>query len=66
MVIVNNDTHVVGLVVDKVIGEYQTVLKPFDGYLINQQYLTGASLLADGQLSVILDTNKLIDNSNSN
>ena len=63
VVIVSNGVHEVGLVVDKVIGEYQAVLKPFDGYLINQKYLTGASLLADGQLCVILDVNKLIDTS---
>jgi two-component system chemotaxis sensor kinase CheA len=63
VVIVSNETQEVGLVVDKVIGEYQAVLKPFDGYLINQKYLTGASLLADGQLCVILDVNKLIDSS---
>jgi len=65
VVIVSNGAQEVGLIVDKVIGEYQAVLKPFDGYLINQKYLTGASLLADGQLCVILDTNKLIDNSKS-
>lgn len=63
VVIVSNGLQEVGLIVDKVIGEYQAVLKPFDGYLINQQYFTGASLLADGQLTVILDINKLIDNS---
>ncbi len=63
VVIVSNGFQEVGLVVDKVIGEYQAVLKPFDGYLINQKYLTGASLLADGQLCVILDVNKLIDSS---
>ena len=61
VVIVSNGSQEVGLIVDKVIGEYQAVLKPFDGYLINQKYLTGASLLADGQLCVILDTNKLIE-----
>jgi len=64
VVTVSNGAQEVGLIVDKVIGEYQAVLKPFDGYLINQKYLTGASLLADGQLCVILDANKLIDNNN--
>lgn len=63
VVVIRSMEKEVGLVVDSVIGEYQAVLKPFDGYLINQQYLTGASLLADGQLCVILDTGKLVDNS---
>jgi two-component system chemotaxis sensor kinase CheA len=60
MVVVQNAGRHVGLIVDEVIGEYQAVLKPFDGYFINKQYFVGASLLADGQLCVILDTSKLI------
>lgn len=64
VVIVKSPNQNVGLVVDSVIGEYQAVLRPFDGYLIDQKYLTGASLLADGQFCVILDTNKLVENIN--
>lgn len=61
VVVVTNGFQEVGLVVDRVVGEYQAVLKPFDGYIINQQFFSGASLLADGQLAVILDISKLID-----
>lgn len=66
VVITKNGEQEVGLVVDKVIGEYQAVLKPFDGHVVNKQYLTGASVLADGQLTVILDTAKLIENNKLN
>ena len=60
IVIVENNGKNVGLITDEVVGEYQAVLKPFDGYYINKQYFIGASLLADGHLCVILDTMKLL------
>jgi two-component system chemotaxis sensor kinase CheA len=61
IVIVKYAEKLVGFVIDEVIGEYQAVLKPFDGYFVNQSYLVGASLLADGNLCMILDTAKLIE-----
>jgi two-component system, chemotaxis family, sensor kinase CheA len=61
IVIIENTKKSIGLVADEVIGEYQAVLKPFDGYYINKQYFIGASLLADGHLCVILDTLKLLN-----
>lgn len=60
LVVVQHGGKLVGLTADEVVGEYQAVLKPFDGYFINRQYFIGASLLADGQLCVILDTVKLV------
>jgi two-component system, chemotaxis family, sensor kinase CheA len=59
VVIFNSGKHV-ALTTDEVIGEYQAVLKPFDGYFINNQYFTGASLLADGHMCVIIDTARLL------
>jgi len=65
IIILENSSRKSGLIADEVIGEYQAVLKPFDGYYINKQYFIGASLLADGHLCVILDTLKLVsDKSN--
>lgn len=61
IVILENNNRNIGLITDEVIGEYQAVLKPFDGYYINKQYFIGASLLADGHLCVILDTLKLLN-----
>jgi two-component system, chemotaxis family, sensor kinase CheA len=61
IVILESNNRNIGLITDEVIGEYQAVLKPFDGYYINKQYFIGASLLADGHLCVILDTLKLLN-----
>ncbi|MBN2612501.1 MAG: chemotaxis protein CheA [Bacteroidales bacterium] len=49
-----------GLIADKVIGEHQAVIKPLGPIHKNQEYITGAGILGDGSLAIILDANKLI------
>ena len=50
----------VGLVLDKVHGEHQAVLKSLGKYFSKQEYLSGGSVLGDGSIALVLDTNKLI------
>ena len=50
----------IGLVVDKVIGEQQVVLKPLGAAYSQQDFLSGASILGDGSLALILDVEKLM------
>ena len=50
----------VGLVVDEVIGEYQTVVKPLGRLLKDQEVISGASIMGDGTISMVIDTNRLI------
>ncbi len=50
----------VGLVLDKVLGEHQAVLKSLGKYFSKQEYLSGGSVLGDGSIALVLDTNKLI------
>ncbi len=52
----------VGLVIDKVRGEHQAVLKSLGKYFSKQEYLSGGSILGDGSIALVLDTNKLIRN----
>lgn len=59
IIIVNNDKRY-ALVVDKVLGEHQAVIKPLGQVFENQEFLAGASILGDGNLALIIDTNKLI------
>ncbi|MBK8806598.1 MAG: chemotaxis protein CheA [Bacteroidales bacterium] len=61
LVIVQQDDKKIALVVDKIIGEHQAVLKPLGDIFKNQEYLSGASVLGDGNLALMLDTNLLID-----
>ena len=61
VVVVNykDDVHV-GLIVDKIIGEHQAVLKSLGKYIANQEYISGGSILGDGSIALVLDVPKLI------
>lgn len=60
---VKHDEGYVGLIIDEIVGEYQTVVKPLSKVLRNDQYgISGASVMGDGSLSLVLDINRLINN----
>ncbi|MCG6551722.1 MAG: chemotaxis protein CheW, partial [Candidatus Magnetominusculus sp. LBB02] len=50
----------VGVLVDQVIGEHQTVIKNIGGIYKDVETLSGATILGDGSVALILDVNKLI------
>jgi two-component system chemotaxis sensor kinase CheA len=49
-----------GLAVDHVIGEYQAVLKSLGIMYLKQDFVSGATILGDGTVALILDPNKII------
>lgn len=59
VVIVNDQDSSLGLVVDKVIGNNQTVIKPLGDLYKNVEGLSGATVLGDGSVALILDVFKL-------
>jgi two-component system, chemotaxis family, sensor kinase CheA len=50
----------IGFVVDKVIGSHQTVIKSLGKALKNSEYISGATILGDGTLALIVQVHKLI------
>ena len=60
IVITNTAGDKVGLVVDKVIGEHQTVIKSLGGMYRNVEGISGATILGDGTVALILDVPKLV------
>lgn len=50
----------IGLTVDKVVGEYQAVLKSLGSMFIRQDIISGATILGDGTVALVLDPNKII------
>jgi len=48
-----------GFVVDRVIGDHQTVIKRLDGLCKNLETFSGATILGDGTVALILDLDKL-------
>jgi len=51
----------VGIIVNELISEYQAVLKPIGSMLQSNEIFAGASILGDGKVALVLDTNKVID-----
>ncbi len=60
IVVVHFEDKRVGLSVDSVIGEYQAVLKPLGKHYKKQEIISGATILGDGTIALVLDTNKAI------
>jgi two-component system chemotaxis sensor kinase CheA len=60
IIILNESGMRVGLVVDKVIGEHQTVIKNLGPVFKNADYVSGANILGDGSVALILEPAKII------
>ncbi|MGN0688583.1 MAG: chemotaxis protein CheW [Oscillospiraceae bacterium] len=64
LLLVETDNKSVCIFADKLIGEQQVVVKPFPKYLsrynIKSEGLSGCTIMGDGSISLIIDTNSLI------
>jgi len=60
IVIVKKRDKIAGIVVDNFIGQQEIVLKSLGGYLTNIFAIAGATILGDGQVALIIDSNSLI------
>lgn len=60
VVIVRKGDKMAGLIVDSFIGQQEVVLKSLGNYLINVFAISGATILGDGQVALIIDCNSLI------
>lgn len=64
VLLVETDNKSVCIFADKLIGEQQVVVKPFPKYLarynIKDEGLSGCTIMGDGSISLIIDTNTLI------
>lgn len=61
VIVVHYEEKKVGLVVDLVVGEYQAVLKPLGRHYKNQDMISGATILGDGTVALVMDTNRIIN-----
>jgi two-component system chemotaxis sensor kinase CheA len=60
IVITTVDDQRVGFVVDHVIGEHQTVIKSLGKVYMNVEGVSGATILGDGTVALILDAPKIV------
>ena len=59
-VIVTDGVKEAGIVVDSLIGESSIVIKPFEDAAMETEGISGATILGDGRVSLILDVSTLI------
>ncbi|PYF07412.1 two-component system chemotaxis sensor kinase CheA [Rhodobacter viridis] len=60
VVIVRAEGERMGLVVDDILGQHQTVIKPMSAYHADLEDFAGATILADGTVALILDVAMLL------
>ncbi len=59
IVVVHTENTKYGLIVDEVIGDYQTVIKNLGKVFNNAKTFSGATILGDGTIALILNINNL-------
>lgn len=60
VVIVKKGDSLAGLVVDNLIGQQEIVIKSLGKYINNNKIISGATILGDGEVALILDVNTLM------
>ena len=60
VVVVRKGDKQAGLVVDSLIGQMEIVIKSLGKYINNNKTISGATILGDGEVALILDANTLI------
>ncbi len=60
VVIVKKGEKYAGLVVDNLMGQQEIVIKSLGKYISNNKLISGATILGDGEVALILDVNTLM------
>ena len=60
VVIVKKGDKTAGLVIDELIGQQEIVIKSLGKYIKQCKFISGATILGDGEVDLILDANALI------
>ena len=60
VVIAKKGEKLAGLVVDELIGQQEIVIKSLGKYINKCKFISGATILGDGEIALIIDTNALI------
>ncbi len=60
VVIVKKGDRMAGLVVDDLLGQQEIVIKSLGAYIKQCKFISGATILGDGEVALILDANALL------
>ncbi len=61
VIVINKFDRKYAITADFIVGEHQAVIKPLGDLFVNQPFFSGGSIMVDGQLAFILDTNFLFN-----
>jgi len=62
IIIVNSNNQTAGIIVHELHGEFQTVIKPLGEIFEDISWISGATILGDGEVALILDVPMLLKN----
>lgn len=62
--VVQSSNQFLGILVDEIIGKYQIVIKSLEENFRKVEFVSGATLLGDGSIAMILDINALVQKHN--
>ncbi len=60
VVIVNTDGQRIGFMVDELLGQEEVVIKPLEDYVQEKSGFSGATIVGDGRISLIIDVYELV------
>ncbi len=60
IVIVKKGDKLAGLVIDNLLGQQEIVIKPLGKYINIHKMISGATILGDGEVALIIDSNSLV------
>ncbi len=61
IVLVQHEGQRVGIMVDRVLGTYQTVIQPLGRFLQQIEVVSGSTIMGDGRVALILDTAAIVN-----
>lgn len=64
VVIAESGNTRVGLLIDDLLGQQQIVIKSLDSYISNSRAISGAAILGDGKVALIIDIHGLLEDAN--
>ncbi len=61
IVIVESDGERIGIMIDDLIGQQQIVIKSLDNFITTSRSISGASILGDGRVALIIDIHGMVE-----
>ena len=63
VMVLETNQGIICLFIDRILDQIETVIKPLSNYIGNVQGISGCNILGDGEISLILDIEKLAEGS---